>query len=153
MRKLYLTINVNCEDDYFQRFAGLKKMNYGDIIRSKPNLSDVVELSDKRVEIIAETIAEHENDLLLAFAIRKKGQLSHIIKLISNSNITISRIFYDNGFRKETELSKYRNNYKRHSNWMDYSPEYVENTYVEFDRIIDDIKIEAKDNNIDIEAI
>jgi hypothetical protein len=153
LRKLYLTINVNCEDDYFQRFGGLEKMNYGDIIRSKSNFSDVGELSDKRVEIIAETVAEHENDLLLAFAIRKKGQLSHIIKLISNIDITISRIFYDNGFRKETELSKYRNNYKLHSNWMDYSPEYVENTYVEFDRIIEDIKIEAKDNNIDIEAI
>lgn len=111
------------------------------------------ELEKNRGEIIAQTIIENEDDLVLGFAIQEKGQLKSILQLIENKGIKITKIFYDGGKRKNNAIKEYKEKYKLHSNWMDYSPEFMINQYAKFDKKVEAIKKEAKENRVEIIAI
>lgn len=124
-----------------------------EILQSKKLSFISGELEKNRGKIIAQTILENEDDLVLGFAIQEKGQLKSILQLIEDKGIKITKVFYDGGKRQKNAINEYKEKYKLHSNWMDYSPEFVINQYAEFDKKVEAIKKEAKENKVEMMAI
>lgn len=152
LRKIYLTINIDVNDKCFDELKNIEKLNIGDIIKLRISITPG-ELEQERGRIVAEKIIEKEGDLLIGFAIREKGQLENILQLIKAKELSISKIYYDKGKRREAELNEYKKKYALHSNWLDYSPEFVENQIQIFEGKVSEIKEEASRNNIGILAI
>lgn len=85
MKKVYLTIDINREDEYFDSFVDFEKWNFGEIIKEKsyatlinPNLLEII-----RAELVAEKIISTKTSLLICAAIQKPKDLLSIIEIIN----------------------------------------------------------------------
>lgn len=153
MSKIYLTINIDVNDACFEKKNKLEKWNIGDIIKLRKISLIPGELDKLRGKLIAETIVEQAGDLLLGFAIREKGQLTKILERLKPKGLTISKIYYDGGERRAAKMEEYKKKYDLHSNWLDYSPEFVEHQFQIFEEKVLEIKEEAFKYNIEMEAV
>lgn len=152
MRKIYLTIDVDCEDEAFHKMGKMRMLNYGKLLQAQKVKSSPETQVLLREHLVAQFLLENEEDVLLGFAVQEKGQLTHIIDALSKEG-KVEKLYYDNGLRKKAALKAYTENYAQHSRWMDNSPDYVKHQYEEFDKRIEEIIGEAVKHGVDVVAI
>jgi len=140
-------------DKYFDGFLNYEKINIGDIVKQEEINLKPFELEKIRGKIVAEQIRRVEKDLLIGFAIKSRKDLKTVLELSESKKDDVIKIYFDKGKRKKAAIEKYKKDYSLHSRWLDYSPEYVENSYREFDNIVEKIKAYAIENGIEITAI
>jgi len=126
MRKIYLTINLNVNDECFDNLNDCSKKNIREIFNQKQVNQKSFELEKIRGKVVAQEIIENETNLLIGFAVKSRYDLETILELIRDKKIRISCIFFDDGERKRAAINKYKKDYSLHSRWLDYSPEFVE---------------------------
>lgn len=153
MKKICLTIDLNVNDKCFDDFLNYEKMDIGDIVKQEEINLKAFELEEIRGEIVVEQIRKVEKNLLIGFAIKKRNDLKTVMELSNKEEEYVFKIYFDNGNRKNAAIEKYKKDYSLHSRWLDYSPEYVENSYRESDNEIEKIKVYAIENKIEITAI
>lgn len=132
---------------------GFKMLNMRDVIKSKNLSHKPGELENKRAKIVSETIAKYKSNILFGYAIRQEGQLTDVFNLIENDESVISKVLFDNGKRKDLEIEKYKKEYELHSRWLDYSPEFIQHQYENFEKVIKGIIREAEDLNVKTLAV
>ena len=154
MKKIYLTISIDSKDQDLDHLKGIKRLNLEDVYKLKKiQFKQVGDFERLRVKTIVEYIEETVDDLLIGKSIKGKGQITEILKSINLEKNKLEKLFYDNGKRKKAAIEKYKEDYSLHSNWLDYQPEYVEYTYNQFEKTVNEILLEAKENNIQVKAI
>ncbi len=146
MRKIYLTVNVNVNDDCFNNLKNIEKLNFGEI----PSIS---ELKKERGEIIAERIIETKGDLLIGFAIQELDHLVNILEFLKEKELYILRIYHANDERRKESINEYKKKYAVNSRWLDNPLEFVIIQDKIFEKKVTQIREEAIRNNIDVLAI
>lgn len=66
-RRIRLTIDVNCNDDYFGRFKEINKINVSTVL-SKYNYSILRNTELERLDLVAKEINATERDILVGYA-------------------------------------------------------------------------------------
>lgn len=153
MRRIYLTINIDVTDSCFDKFTDCEKINIGDVIKENKKLLRPFELEKIRGKVVADAILENEKNLLIGFAIKSHEDLKTVLELAGGEKENIFKIYFDNGKRKKAAIEKYKKDYSLHSRWLDYSPEYVENSYIEFDKKIKEIKKYAIGKRVELISV
>jgi len=153
MKKICLTIDINVNDKCFDDFLNYKKINIGDLVMGEQINLKPFELEEVRGKIVAEQIRKVEKNLLFGFAIKNRNDLKTVLELSDRREEDVFKIYFDNGNRKKAAIEKYQKDYSLHSRWLYYSPEYVENSYKEFDEEVEKIRNYAIKNKIEITAI
>ncbi|KGE84858.1 MAG: hypothetical protein NXI26_24750 [bacterium] len=147
MKKVFLTIDVNVNDKCFDDLLNFKKVNIIDIV----NKEEINQLEKIRGKVIAEKISEIEKDILIGFAVKNKNDLKTVLELSGRDNFF--KIYYDDGKRRKEKIEKYKQEYSLHARWLDYSSEFVENSFRSFDEEVKRINIYAAKNKIETIAI
>lgn len=153
MKKIYLTINISVTDNCFDNLVNFKKLNFGELIKHKKLILQPFELEIIRGKIVAEAILGNEDDLLIGRAIQNSQDLKTIFEAIENRKECISKIFFDNGRSRKAAIEEYKKKYSLHARWLDYSPDYVEQAYIDFDKKIEEIKSYAIEKEVELVAI
>ncbi len=153
MKKICLTIDIDVNDECFDDFLNFEKINIGDIIMGEKISLEPFELEEVRGKIVAKRIRKVEKNLLIGFAIKNRNDLKIVLELSERKKEYIFKVYFDNDKRKNATIEKYKKDYSLHSRWLDYSPEYVENSYKEFDNEVEKIKVYAIENKIEIISI
>ena len=153
MRRIYLTININVNDKCFENLTDFEKINIGEIVKGKQMILKPFELEKIRAKLVVEVILENESNILIGSAIGNTQDLLTIFEILKEQEMSVSRIYFDNGTRSNAVIEKYKKDYALHSRWLDYTPEYVEQSYNEFNKEIEEIKNNAIENRIEIIAI
>jgi hypothetical protein len=153
MKRICLTIDINVNDKCFNDFFNYEKINIGDIVKQEEINLKPLELQRIRGKIVAKQIRKIKKDLLIGFAIRNQDDLKTVLELSGSQEEDVFKIYFDNGKRKKAAIEKYKRDYSLHSRWLDYSPEFVEHSYREFGEEVENIKIYATENMIELIAI
>lgn len=140
MRKIYLTINIDATDPCFDQMSDITKINLGDIIKAQRILLKPGELEEIRGQIVADYMLKSEENVLIGFGILSQVDLMTVLNALGQVSGMVIQLFADNGTRKEAAIETYKTDYAPHSRWLDYSPEYVEHAYLEFDKKIEVIE-------------
>lgn len=152
-RQIYLSIDINANDKCFRNLINCDKLNIGEIIRQQGSRVNPSELEKSRGKMVANRILNHPNDVFIGFAIRSQEDLETVMKSLKAKKLKITTIYVDNGKRREALIEKYRKDYALHSRWLDYSPAYMEQSYLDFDQQIENIRQYAIKNKIEVVAI
>jgi hypothetical protein len=136
MKKVYLTIDINREDEYFDSFEDFEKWDFEEIIKEKSyaTLINPNSLEDIRAELVAEKNYFNKNKPINLCRNSKPKELQSIIEIIRPQKITIEKIYHDNGKRMLNKIEEYEKAYSLHARWLDYSLEYVKHTFSEFEK-------------------
>mgnify|MGYP001797391998 FL=1 len=153
MKRIYLTIDINVNDKYFDGLSNFDKLNIKDIIEDKRLTLDPFELENIRGEIVAERIRKNKENILIGFAIRTVEELKKILADSGDETENIYKIYLGGEGRRKAEIDRYKRDYSKHSRWLDYSPEYIENSYLEFDEKIAEVIKYAIGNKIEVVSI
>ena len=153
MKRIYLTIDINVNDKYFDGLSNFDKLNIKDIIEDKRLTLDTFELENIRGEIVAERIRKNKENILIGFAIRTVEELKKILADSGDETENIYKIYLGGEGRRKAEIDRYKRDYSKHSRWLDYSPEYIENSYLEFDEKIAEVIKYAIGNKIEVVSI
>ena len=90
---------------------------------------------------------------MIGFAIRTVEELKKILADSGDETENIYKIYLGGEGRRKAEIDRYKRDYSKHSRWLDYSPEYIENSYLEFDEKIAEVIKYAIGNKIEVVSI
>ncbi|AEE51780.1 hypothetical protein [Haliscomenobacter hydrossis] len=141
MRKIYLTVDINVNDDFFKEMTGLEKLNFGDILMD----ADYKDVWYDRGKIVADTILKTQADILIGYAVQTPKDIESLLKKISLNGLFISSVYLGNRKRWDAILAEYQKKYKDHTNWLHYTPEDIAEMY---DKNLAELKEELTLNNI-----
>ena len=153
MKRIYLTIDIIVNDKYFDGLLNFDKLNIKDIIEDKRLTLDPFEQENIRGEIVAERIRKNKENILIGFAIRTVEELKKILADSGDETENIYKIYLGGEGRRKAEIDIYKRDYSKDSRWLDYSPEYIENSYLEFDEKIAEVIKYAIGNKIEVVSI
>ncbi len=153
MKRIYLTIDINVNDKYFDKFSNCDKLNIKDIIEAKELTLAPFELERIRGEIVAKRIRKSKEDILIGFAIKTVEELKTVLDESEGKTKNIYKIYLGSWERRKAEIDRFKRDYSKHSRWLDYSPEFIENSYLKFDEKIAEVLKYAIRNKVEVVSI
>ena len=116
MNDLSLAIGVSSKDVVLSQ-ENFECIDIGDLVSKA--ISQGVKVS--KTELIIDFIKTRNSNILLGYAVNNQNDYIGLKKALIGSNYFIKEAF----IKKNVTLGNYKESYQKHTNWMDYSPEYI----------------------------
>lgn len=116
MNNLSLAIGVSSKDIVLTQ-ENFECIDIGELVSKA--ISQGVKPS--KMELIVDFLKSRCSNVLLGYAINNQDDYIQLKKALIGSDYNIKEAF----LKKSITSGNYEESYRKHSNWMDYSPEYI----------------------------
>ncbi len=150
--KIYLTLDLNLNEDIFQSLINFKKI-YRNEILDEFGYDLLKDNEDKAKEFLSKKIIEYDTDLVIGNAVWNFSDILSIEKVINRANKSIDRVYIPSTERRKKSLLKSQADYKNHSRWIDEPQGRLEELYEKFTDTLGQLKSGLEKTNIEIVEI
>lgn len=130
MKKVILTIGIDCNSNCFQHLTQYKKVNALDLLRSDKANKSPLRQETVRIRALANAIAAENEHLLIGNAINTKDSLLALVEILEGKRY-IETIYHLSKKARRSITDGNKEFHKTHSNWVQYPPEFVESRHFE----------------------
>ncbi len=137
MKKIYLTVGINADEEIFKSYSGFERINLGMLSCNKTKEKDGL-LIRKRAQCIFEHISSFPHEFyLIGYGMTELNDYLELKRLLDTVGIKIDKVFV-------SKKSSRKDIHEKHSNWTGYSPsdiEYMDDIYFgKLDILLDALK-------------
>ena len=141
---IYLTTGIDATDSYFNYMVRFKRVNIKDLVLTKKTNTPSIRYN--KFQVIIDFIKETMGNVLIGNAINSIEDFRKLEKELELNSLKVHKIFIKNN----DSYSKYKTLYSNHSNWLDYSPEYIKSKQEEYNLELKRLGQLIKEKGIDL---
>lgn len=129
MRKIYITIGIDIEKDFFRTLKVTARYSIGDLIDMYPDR--ITYPFGFKPDVVLFFLDNSMGDVLIENAIDTESEYIRLSGELATRNCTIGGAFIS---IEKADNADFRSFYEQHSRWLDYTPEAIEQISEEYHR-------------------